>query len=117
MWQRGRAAQADAVIVPSEFARERLREMGAPLPWERVHVLAPPLRPPPDAVQAPPAPPGGRPLPAPGSYALLVARLSPEKGVDVAIDACRMAGTALVVAGEGPQHAELRERVRGAEVT
>ncbi len=30
-------------IVPSEFARERLRELGAPLDWERVHVLAPPV--------------------------------------------------------------------------
>ena len=30
------------MIVPSAFARERLRELGAPLPWERVHVLAPP---------------------------------------------------------------------------
>ena len=27
------------MIVPSAFARERLRELGAPLPWERVHVL------------------------------------------------------------------------------
>src|SRR5437899_2623546 len=44
LWQRRLVAQADAVIVPSVFARERLRELGAPLPWERVHVLAPPVR-------------------------------------------------------------------------
>ena len=44
LWQRRVVEQADAVIVPSEFARERLRELGAPLPWERVHVLAPPVR-------------------------------------------------------------------------
>src|SRR5450759_480627 len=43
LWQRRLAEQADAVIVPSRFARERLRELRAPLPWERVHVLAPPV--------------------------------------------------------------------------
>src|SRR6202521_3804634 len=44
LWQRRLVAQADAVAVPSRFARERLRVLGAPLPWERVHVLAPPVR-------------------------------------------------------------------------
>ncbi len=44
LWQRRTLEQVDAVVVPSEFARERLRALGAPLPWERVHVLAPPLR-------------------------------------------------------------------------
>src|SRR5271154_74824 len=43
LWQRRLAQQADAVIVPSRFARERLRELGAPLDWERVHVIAPTL--------------------------------------------------------------------------
>ncbi len=85
--------QADAVIVPSEFARERLRELGAPLPWERVHVLAPPVRA--LAEGAPPA------RPAQEGYALVVARLSPEKGLDVAVEACRRVGLPLVVAGGG----------------
>ena len=44
LWQRRMVEQADAFIVPSQFARERLRALGAPLPWERVHVIAPPLR-------------------------------------------------------------------------
>ncbi len=43
LWQRRLIEQADALIVPSAFARERLRELGAPLPWDRVHVLPPPL--------------------------------------------------------------------------
>ena len=43
LWQRRLVAQADAVVVPSVFARERLRELGAPLRWSRVHVLAPAL--------------------------------------------------------------------------
>ncbi|HVR05565.1 MAG TPA: glycosyltransferase family 4 protein [Solirubrobacteraceae bacterium] len=105
LWQRRVVAQADAVIVPSAFARERLRELGAPLPWERVHVLAPPVW-------------GGEAADAgvPGvaePYALVVSRLSPEKGIDVAIDACARAGIALVVAGEGPELARLQARADG----
>jgi glycosyltransferase involved in cell wall biosynthesis len=120
MWQRRLVEQADEFIVPSEFARERLRELGAPLRWERVHVLPPPLRALAEPrAQAPPEPPvhaAGELLP-PGGYALLASRLSHEKGVDVAIDACRMAGMALVIAGDGPDYEQLRGRVRGAQVT
>ncbi|HLM85597.1 MAG TPA: glycosyltransferase family 4 protein [Solirubrobacteraceae bacterium] len=105
LWQRRLVEQADAVIVPSRFARERLRALGAPLRWGRVHVLAPPLR----AAEAAAESAVVHELPA-EPYALLVARLAPEKGVDVAIDACRMAGMPLVVAGEGPERAALAER-------
>jgi len=111
LWQRTIVEQADAVIVPSRFARERLRALGAPLPWERVHVLAPPLRaadPQVEAAGRPDRP--GAPDVAAGPYALVVARLSPEKGVDVAIDACRIAGMPLVVAGDGPERAALEAR-------
>ncbi|HYB24562.1 MAG TPA: glycosyltransferase, partial [Solirubrobacteraceae bacterium] len=124
LWQRRLVAQADAVIVPSAFARERLRELGAPLPWRRVHVLAPPLR---SAFGGGSAPDGGAPPRAADAgaadagpsaatdasgrqYALVVSRLSAEKGVDVAIDACRMADMPLVIAGEGPERTALRER-------
>jgi glycosyltransferase involved in cell wall biosynthesis len=51
-----------------------------------------------------------------GSYALVVARLAPEKGVDVAIDACREAGMALVVAGDGPERAALEQRAGDGDV-
>ncbi|MGH2855590.1 MAG: glycosyltransferase family 4 protein, partial [Solirubrobacteraceae bacterium] len=93
LWQRRLVEQTDAVIVPSEFARERLRELSAPLPWERVHVVAPPVR----------ALGDGAPVVrrSPEGYALMVARLSAEKGIDVAIEACRRVGIPLVVAGEG----------------
>ncbi len=125
LWQRRLVEQADAVIVPSQFARERLRELGAPLHWERVHVLAPPLRAPTAAVglgvmarsdpeaRSDVSRQSGAVAGADagvGSYALVVARLSPEKGVDVAIDACRSAGIPLVVAGEGPERAALARR-------
>ncbi len=119
LWQRRLVEQADAVIVPSRFARERLRELGAPLPWERVHVLAPPLRDPIAGAGLEVLMRSGslagatRPV---GSYALVVARLAPEKGVDVAIDACRAAGMPLVVAGDGPERAALMRRAGDAEV-
>src|SRR5438067_7958190 len=44
LWQTRIAEHADAVIVPSKFAVERLRALGAPLDPQRVQVLAPPLR-------------------------------------------------------------------------
>jgi glycosyltransferase involved in cell wall biosynthesis len=105
LWQRRLAEQADAVIVPSAFARERLRELGAPLPWERVHVLAPPVR----AVAA-------ESRAAAGGYALVVSRLAVEKGVDVAIEACRAAGMTLVIAGEGTEGDVLQEQADSSDV-
>ncbi len=106
LWQRRLVEQADALIVPSAFARERLQALGARLPAERVRVLAPPLR----------ALADGRPPTERGSYARVVSRLAPEKGVDVAIDACRLAGISLVVAGEGPERAALRMRAGAGDV-
>lgn len=105
LWQRRLVEQADAVIVPSAFARERLCALGAPLPWDRVHVIAPPVR----AVAE-----GSRA--AQGTHALVAARLAPEKGIDVAIDACRLAGIPLVIAGDGPERATLEQRARDADV-
>ncbi|TMK24975.1 MAG: glycosyltransferase family 1 protein, partial [Actinobacteria bacterium] len=90
LWQRRLVDQADVVLVPSVFARERLRALGAPLPWERVAVLAPPLRDLRDAQRALASETSER-------YALVVSRLAVEKGVDVAIDACRIARMPLVV--------------------
>lgn len=115
LWQRRLVEHADAVIVPSHFALERLRELGAPLPWQRTHVLAPPLR----ALEQ--APLGQVPAasvePAlQRSYALVVSRLSVEKGVDVAIEACRIAGLPLVIAGDGPERDALTRGARGADV-
>lgn len=99
LWQRRLVEQADAFIVPSKFARERLRELGAPLDWERVHVLPPPVGLPQEVAGT-----------KSGSYALVVSRLAPEKGVDVAIEACQMAGVPLVVAGDGPERGNLEAR-------
>ncbi len=107
LWQRRLVEQADALIVPSAFARERLRALGAPLPWDRVHVLPPPVR-----ALSQTARPALRTLetqPSSARYALVVSRLAPEKGVDVAIGACRLAGMPLVVAGDGSELQALRQ--------
>jgi glycosyltransferase involved in cell wall biosynthesis len=117
LWQRRMVEQADAIVVPSAFARERLRALGAPLPWERVSVLAPPVR------SLDEAKPTAQTSAADGiaatgprdRYALVVSRLAPEKGVDVAIDACRLAGIPLVIAGDGPERTALSARARAGE--
>lgn len=107
LWQRRLVAQADVVVVPSVAARERLRALGAPAAARGAEVLGHVVRPP-----AAPAGAAER-----GGYALVVARLAPEKGVATAIDACRAAGLPLVVCGDGPLAGELRARAAGADVT
>jgi glycosyltransferase involved in cell wall biosynthesis len=105
LWQRRTLDQADAILVPSAFARERLLALGVPLPRERIRVLAPPV-----AAPAPASPP------AEVGYALVVSRLAAEKGIETAIDAARLAGIPLQIAGDGPLLEDLKARANGAEV-
>jgi glycosyltransferase involved in cell wall biosynthesis len=90
-------AHADAVVVPSAFAAARLRELRAPVGAVEVvpHVV-----------------PLARPSALDGGFALVASRLAPEKGVEVAVEACRRAGVSLVVCGDGP----LRATLRGADL-
>jgi glycosyltransferase involved in cell wall biosynthesis len=104
LWQRRLTDCADAFVVPSEFALGRLRELGAPL-GDRARVIA--------SVQREFAAGSAA---AQGEYVLAAGRLAPEKGFADAIDACRAAGLPLVVAGDGPQAAELRARAAEADV-
>jgi glycosyltransferase involved in cell wall biosynthesis len=97
LWQRRVAAQADAVVVPSRFAGERLRALRAPLDPARVHVVPHVVRAFADGSRA-----------AAGEHVLVAARLAAEKGVDLAVQACARAGLELVVAGDGPQAGALR---------
>ena len=90
-WQPRVGAAMDAAIVPSEFALARLRELGAPLP-AATSVLRNPVR-----------EFAGDSAASTGSYALFSGRLEPEKGLEVAIEACRLAGVPLTVAGAGSQ--------------
>jgi glycosyltransferase involved in cell wall biosynthesis len=104
LWQRRLAAQADAFVVPSAFALERLRRLGAPV-GERAHVIG--------SVQREIAAGSNA---AAGRYVLAAGRLSPEKGFDDAIDAARAARVPLVIAGDGPERAPLEARAAGADV-
>ena len=103
LWQRRMARGADAYVVPSRFAGERLRTLGISIP--ALHVVPHPVR----SIASAPAPGGG-------GYALMAARLAPEKGVEVAIDACARLGLALVIAGDGPLRERLAARA-GPQVT
>ena len=49
--------------------------------------------------------PNGSP---PGPYFLIVSALVPYKRIDVAMEACRLAGVPLIVAGDGPERARLQ---------
>jgi glycosyltransferase involved in cell wall biosynthesis len=95
LWQHRLAAVADAFVVPSGFALARLRALGAPV-GVRAHVIP--------SVQRDIAP---RSNAAEGRFALAAGRLTPEKGFADAVAACAQAGVPLVIAGDGPQRAEL----------
>jgi glycosyltransferase involved in cell wall biosynthesis len=99
LWQQRIVAQVDALVVPSASAIERLRALRAPIDGVPVHVVPQVQRTFAAASNA-----------AAGEYALVAARLSAEKGVDVAVAACERAGLPLVVAGDGPDAAAVRAR-------
>ena len=107
LWQRRLVAHADALVVPSAAARDRLVPLGAP-GARHAHVVGHVAR---DIAAAPPA--------GPRAGAIVVSRLAREKGVEVAIDACRIAGLPLTVCGDGPLAGELRAHAKagGAGVT
>jgi glycosyltransferase involved in cell wall biosynthesis len=163
LWQRRLLEHADAVVVPSAFAGERLRALGAPVGGDSgvtanvaaggggprasggSHVAANIAaggggpRASGDSHVAARTPAGacgprvaaaGQPLhvvghvmrdiaagstASAGRYALVVSRLAPEKGVEVAIAACAAAGLPLVVAGDGPERAALLARATGTD--
>jgi glycosyltransferase involved in cell wall biosynthesis len=103
LWQRRMVEAADAVVVPSAAALTRLQVLRAPVEARRVRVVGHVVR-----------EFAARSEAAAGEHALVVARLAPEKGVDVAIDACARARLPLVVAGDGPLRAELEARAASA---
>jgi glycosyltransferase involved in cell wall biosynthesis len=81
----------DLFVAPSRYAVGQLALLGVPA--DRLEVLPHYL--PADAFTA-------ESHADRGSYALVVARLSEEKGIDTAIEACAAAGVPLRIAGEGP---------------
>ena len=53
---------------------------------------------------------------ASGAHALVSGRLVPEKGFDTAIAAARTAAVPLVIAGDGPDEARLKQLAAGADI-
>ena len=106
-WSGRLVAAADALVAPSAFTVARLRELGAPLDGREVHVVANPV-----------ATPELMAAPASGKYAICSGRMAPDKGVDVAIEACARAGVPLVLTGDGPDEGALRTQAGrlGSEV-
>jgi glycosyltransferase involved in cell wall biosynthesis len=104
LWQRRLVGQADVVLVPSRFAQQRLAVLGAPLDPPGVRVLGHPVRVFADRSRA-----------DEGIHALVSARLGPEKGIEVAIEACRRVQMPLVVAGDGPLRDELERLASGTD--
>ena len=107
-WSARMVAEADVVLVVSQTALNRLNELGAPLAGARV-----------DVVPHPVAAAKQLAKPQSGEYAICSARLSADKGVDVAIEACARAGRPLVLTGHGPDESALRAQASrlGANVT
>jgi glycosyltransferase involved in cell wall biosynthesis len=83
-------------VVPSSYAAGQAALLGVPA--DRIDVLAHYLPAEAFAEQS---------RAERGSYALVASRLSPEKGIDAAIEAAGATGIPLRVAGEGPAAAEL----------
>ena len=91
----------DHFLVPSEFSREVCLRGG--LPAERITVK-------PNPVPDPGNPQFG------GQGVIYVGRLSPEKGVDILLDAWRgMRGQRLTIVGTGPLDDVLRQQAEGLE--
>ena len=89
-------ASVDRFVTPSSWAADRVAFLG--LPRDRVEVIPHAL--PDDAFAE-------RSRAHEGAYALVLSRLSPEKGVDDAISACAAAGVPLRIAGDGPERERL----------
>lgn len=86
----------DRFVTPSEWAADRVAALG--LPRERVEALRHYL--PEEAFVQ-------RSAARDGAYALVVSRLSPEKGIEDAVSAAAAAGIPLRVAGDGPDRDRL----------
>jgi glycosyltransferase involved in cell wall biosynthesis len=86
----------DRFATPSRWAAGQLALLGVPA--DRLDVLPHYL----PAAELAPSSRAGE-----GGYALAASRLSPEKGLETAIEAAALAGVPLRIAGEGPQAEEL----------
>jgi glycosyltransferase involved in cell wall biosynthesis len=109
-WDRDTAARADRYVAISHYVAGRIRRY-----YNReATVVYPPVDT--DFFTPPPLSAG----PITGSrYALVVSALVPYKRVALAIDACRLAGVPLKIAGDGPERVRLERAAAssGSDVT
>lgn len=99
-WDAATAGRVDRFLANSQYVARRIRRYynrGSTVVYPPVDTA---FYRPPDGPNA-----GGR-LSAPGF--LVVSALVPYKRVDIAIEACRMAGAGLTIVGRGPEEARLR---------
>ena len=93
-WDRDTAGRADRYVAISHYVAGRIRRY-----YNReATVVYPP-------VDTDFFHPDGRP---PERFALVVSALVPYKRIDLAIDACRLAGVPLKIVGDGPERARAR---------
>ncbi len=97
IWDQVSSQRVDRFIVNSQFVAERVRRYYG----RESTVVHPPIE---DRFFATPAEPKDKKEP----YFLAVGAFVPYKRFDLAIEACRLAGKKLVVAGSGPLEKELR---------
>jgi glycosyltransferase involved in cell wall biosynthesis len=107
LWQKRLISQADVVVAPCAALPEDLMSHGVIDDGTVV------------ANWVPEREFASRSRSADGTYGLIAARLSSEKGVEIAVRAAAASGVPLKVAGEGPELAALRAQAGrlGAEVT
>jgi glycosyltransferase involved in cell wall biosynthesis len=99
-WDRDTAGRADRYVAISHYVAERIRRY-----YNReATVIYPPV----DTDFFQPD------LASPEPFALVVSALVPYKRIDVAIDACRLAGVPLKIVGDGPERADLERRSKGS---
>ena len=111
---RGSYDAVTAFVMPSHFVLEKHRQYG--FPADRLHYVPNFFT---TSTDAPVDPAAVAALHAAhGDYVLFFGRLSPEKGCGVLVEACARAGLKLVLAGEGPEEAQLRSSAArsGAQV-
>jgi glycosyltransferase involved in cell wall biosynthesis len=107
-WDRDTAGRADRYVAISHYVADRIRRY-----YNReATVVYPPV----DTEFFSPAPSLVSETAAGGRYALVVSALVPYKRIDLAMEACRLAGVPLKIVGDGPERTRL-ERISDANVT
>ncbi len=99
-WDAATAGRASRYVAISRYVAARIARYYG----RKAEVIYPPV----DTEFFQPAGAGG-----PGRHALVVSALVPYKRVDLAIDACREAGVALRIVGDGPEMSRLRAGADG----